>query len=99
MAVRKGSTGDHGPSEVRLRATLQKPIARAQTRLGLRLRQLREDRGLTQEAAAELAGLHAKHLSVVENGGVNVTLSSLVALAFAYKVSLSVFFEGTAVVR
>jgi len=38
-------------------------------------------------------------LSVIENGAVNVTFSSLVALAFAYKVSLSAFFEGSPVVR
>jgi DNA-binding XRE family transcriptional regulator len=95
----KRSTGDHGPSEVRLRPALRKPIERAQRALGLQLRQLREDRTLTQEQAAELAGLHAKHLSVIENGGVNVTFSSLVALALAYRVSLSAFFEGTPVVR
>jgi transcriptional regulator with XRE-family HTH domain len=65
----------------------------------LKLRQLREERDLTQEAAAELAGLHAKHLSVIENGSVNVTFSSLAALAYAYKVSLAALFEGTPVVR
>jgi DNA-binding XRE family transcriptional regulator len=99
VAVRKRLTGDHGPSEVRLRESLQKPIERAQRRLGLRLRQLRDERNLTQEQAAELAGLHAKHLSVIENAGVNVTFTSLVALAVAYKVSLSAFFEGSPVVR
>lgn len=99
MATRKASTADHGPSEVRLRPTLKKPIEGAQRRLGLRLRQLREERKLTQEQAAELAGLHAKHLSVIENGGVNVTFTSLVALAVAYKVSLSAFFEGSPVLR
>ena len=67
MATRKASTEDHGPSEVRLRHSLKKPIEAAQRRLGLRLRQLREERELTQEGAAELAGLHAKHLSVIEN--------------------------------
>lgn len=82
-----------------MRPAFQKPIEHAQRRLGLRLRQLREERDLTQEAAAELAGLHAKHLSVIENGAVNVTFSSLVALAFAYKVSLSAFFEGSPIVR
>lgn len=99
MATRKASTGDHGPSEVRLRPSLKKPIETAQRRLGLRLRQLREERELTQEQAAELAGLHAKHLSVIENGGANVGFASLVALAVAYKLSLSSFFEGTPVLR
>jgi transcriptional regulator with XRE-family HTH domain len=84
---------------VRLRASLKKPIERSQRRLGLRLRQLREERKLTQEQAAELAGLHAKHLSVIENGGVNVTFSSLVALAYAYEVSLAAFFEKSPVIR
>lgn len=99
MAAGKRSTADHGQSEVRTRIALQKPIETAQRRLGLRLRQLRQERGLTQEAAAELIGLHAKHLSVVENGGVNVTLSSLVGIAVAYKVSLEAFFQGTPVLR
>lgn len=99
MATRKASTADHGPSEVRLRPALKKPIEAAQRRLGLRLRQLREERELTQEQAAELAGLHAKHLSVIENAGANVSFTSLVALAVAYKVSLSAFFEGTPVLR
>lgn len=99
MAARKASTGDHGPSEVTLRPSLKKPIESAQKRLGLRLRQLREERDLTQEQAAELAGLHAKHLSVIENGGVNVTIASMVALALVYKVSLSAFFEGSPILR
>ena len=84
---------------MRLRPSLKKPIEGAQRRLGLKLRQIREERELTQEAAAELAGLHAKHLSVIENAGVNVTFSSLVALAVAYKVSLSAFFEGSPTIR
>jgi transcriptional regulator with XRE-family HTH domain len=60
---------------------------------------VREERKMTQELAAERAGLHAKHLGVVEGGGANVTFATLVALAFAYEVSLSAFFEGAPVVR
>lgn len=99
MAARKASTADHGPSEVRRRPSLQKPIEQAQRALGTRLREIRKERDLTQEAAAELAGLHSKHLSVIENGGVNVTFSSLVALAVAYRVSLAAFFDRTPVLR
>lgn len=84
---------------MRQRPALQRTIAGAQRRLGLRLRQLREERKLTQEEAAEVAGLHAKHLSVIENGAVNVTFSSLAALAVAYKVSLAAFFEGSPILR
>lgn len=99
MAARKPSTADHGPSEVRRRPSLQKTIAQAQRELGQKLRDLRQARDLTQEAAAEIAGLHAKHLSVIENGAVNVTFSSLVALAVAYNVSLSAFFHGSPTLR
>ena len=84
---------------MQLRPALVATIERAQRRLGLRLRQLREERELTQEQAAEVAGLHAKHLSVIENGAVNITFSSLAALAVAYKVSLAAFFEGSPVLR
>ena len=54
---------------------------------------------MTQEVAAERAGIHAKHLSVIEGGKTNTTFGTLVALAFAYEVSLSVFFEGAPVIR
>ena len=71
---------------------MQKPIALALQRLGVRLREVRERLGLTQEAAAELSGLHAKHLGVIEGGKTNVTVASLVALAVAYRVPLAALF-------
>jgi transcriptional regulator with XRE-family HTH domain len=67
--------------------------------LGLRLRAIRDEKGLTQEQAAEKAGIHAKHLGVIEGGGSNATFGTLVALAYAYEVSLSAFFEGTPTLR
>jgi len=89
----------HGPSEVWTRPTIKRAIERSRKRLGLRLRTIREEKGLTQELAAERAGIHGKHLGVVEGGGTNVTFATLVALAFAYEVALSAFFEGAPVVR
>jgi transcriptional regulator with XRE-family HTH domain len=64
-----------------------------QRRLGERLRVLREERGLTQERAAEWIGLHAKHLQRLERGSANVTLATLVATALAYRVSVRSLFE------
>ena len=89
----------HGPSEVWSRPAIKKAIARAQKRLGLKLRAIREEKGLTQEDAAEKAGVHAKHLGVIEGGKANATFGTIVALAFAYEVSLSAFFEGSPAIR
>ena len=64
-------------------------VARAGERIGLRLRALRERAGLTQEEAAELAGLHVKHLQRLERGVANATLATLVACARVFAVSLA----------
>jgi transcriptional regulator with XRE-family HTH domain len=60
---------------------------------------IREEKGLTQEDAAERAAVYAKDLGVIEAGKANATFGTLVALAFAYEVSLSRFFEATPTVR
>lgn len=89
----------HGPSEVWARPAIRKAITHTRKKLGLRLRSIRERKRLTQEQAAERAGIHAKHLGVIEGGKTNVSFPSLVALAYAYEVSLVAFFEGMPVVR
>ena len=65
------------------RPAITRAIGRAQRRLGLRLKAIREERGLTQEQAAERASIHAKHLGVIEGGKSNATIATLVALAYA----------------
>lgn len=57
-------------------------------RLGVRLRQLRLARRLTQEQLAERAGLSFKFLGEVERGRGNPTLTTLGALSNALGVSL-----------
>lgn len=78
----------HGRSEVYDRPALVRAIKKERRRLGLRARALREKRKLTQEAAAELIGIHAKHVVRIESGGANVTIATLVAMASAYRVAL-----------
>lgn len=67
----------------------------ARTKLGARLRAVRNEKQLTQEQAAERAAIHPKHLGVLESGKANVTFGTLVALACAYEVSVSTFFEDS----
>jgi transcriptional regulator with XRE-family HTH domain len=62
-------------------------------RLGKRLRQLREERNLSQERLAEDAKLATKHLQDMEHGRTNPTVASLVGLARALGVKLHVLFE------
>ncbi|MBY9068241.1 helix-turn-helix transcriptional regulator [Hyphomonas sp. WL0036] len=58
-------------------------------KFGKRLRQLREERGWSQEEFADRAGLHRTYVSAVERGVRNPTLSVLSRLADALAVTLS----------
>jgi transcriptional regulator with XRE-family HTH domain len=53
---------------------------------GLRVRELREDRGLSQEDLADAASLHRTHISLVERGRRSVRLDTIEQLARALSV-------------
>lgn len=62
--------------------------------VGRRLRELREARGLSQEALAEKAGLNPKFYSRLEAQGANTTVATLQRVCAALGVPLSeVFME------
>ena len=69
-------------------------IHRPLAQFGAHLRDLRRQRGLSQERLAELAGLHRTYLGGIERGERNVSLINLVAIAKALDLSLSAMFEG-----
>ena len=51
------------------------------TAFGTRLRELREERGLSQEKLAEMADLHRNYVGQLERGRSNVSLLTIVRLA------------------
>lgn len=68
-------------------------MARALKRLGERVRALRLEKKLTQEAAAEVAKLDEKHWQDIEGARTNPTVATLVGIARALKVTVSDLFE------
>jgi transcriptional regulator with XRE-family HTH domain len=63
--------------------------AKAQRRLGERVRQLRRERELSQESLAFDAGIHTNHLSSIERGEANPSFLVLVSIAKVLRVTLS----------
>ena len=61
---------------------------------GVRVRQLREEKNLSQEAFAVLAGLHRTYVGAVERGERNLSLESISALSQALDITLSKLMRG-----
>jgi DNA-binding XRE family transcriptional regulator len=80
-------------SEVWSRPMLLKAIDGERARLGARLQQLRSERGMSHDVAAERCGVSARHLARVEAGTANVTIATLVALAMGYGIPLRDLFD------
>lgn len=52
---------------------------------GRRVREAREDRGLSQEALADAAKLHRTHISLIEHGERSVRIETIERLAIALR--------------
>jgi transcriptional regulator with XRE-family HTH domain len=66
-----------------------------QSRLGGAIRQLRHNRGITQDELAKKAGLHRTYVSDMERGSRNPSLNSLQRVAEALGITLSEIFKHT----
>ena len=82
-----------GPSDLRSRPGVQQRFEALASQLGQTLRRLRSEAKLTQEQAAERAGIHHTHLQRLEAGKVNPTLMTLMSLAEVYGTSVEGLFE------
>ena len=66
-----------------------KPETRAIKNFGKTVRQLRDERGLSQEQLAELLYKDRAYISQVERGQKNVTLKTMVLIAKSLNVDIS----------
>jgi transcriptional regulator with XRE-family HTH domain len=62
--------------------------------LGKRIRELRLKRGYSQEAFADLCGVHRTFMGTVERGESNISFSNLVKISTALGVTLSEMLSG-----
>ena len=63
-------------------------------RLGRRLSDLRDRRGLSQTQLADMAEIGRAHLSQIENGAVAARIDTLYAIANAMELTLEELFRG-----
>jgi transcriptional regulator with XRE-family HTH domain len=59
------------------------------TAFGGRIRELRTQRGLSQEKLAELTGFHRTYIGMVERGERNISLSNVAVFARIFTLSVS----------
>ena len=63
-------------------------------KVGARIRELRNDRGLSQEKLALAAGLDRTYIASVENGKRNISIINLEKIIVALNSTFSTFFEN-----
>jgi transcriptional regulator with XRE-family HTH domain len=67
--------------------------------VGLKIREVRNQRGFTLRTLAERSGLNINTLSLVENGKTSPSVGTLQQLARALEVSITAFFESERVLK
>jgi transcriptional regulator with XRE-family HTH domain len=67
--------------------------SRTRKLFGKRLRELREERRLSQEKLADLAGLHRNYIGNIERGENGIGIDNIMVLARTLKVKPGVLFE------
>lgn len=70
----------------------RRPLTQAVARLGHRIRELREERGLAQAELARRIGSSASHLNKLEGGSKAATVVTLEAIAVALGVGIGELF-------
>lgn len=60
---------------------------------GKKVRQIRKDKGVSQEKLAELAELDRTYISGIENGKRNVSIETIFKIAEALNIPVIEFFE------
>ena len=67
-----------------------------QMQLGRKIRELRKEKGWSQEEFADKCGIGRAHMSLIERGQQNLTLATLWAISQQLETSMSAMLKGIA---
>lgn len=62
-------------------------------KFGKKLREIRTERGLSQEALADIANVHRTYIGMVERAEKNITLLNIQKLSKALKIDIKELFD------
>jgi len=62
--------------------------------LGLRIKDLRDQKNITQQELSDLVGVKRQYISQIESGDYNVTIDTLNKIANAFEITLSELIVG-----
>jgi transcriptional regulator with XRE-family HTH domain len=74
--------------------TMRRTEASFLKKVGMRVCELRQQQGWSQEEFAHRAGLHRTYISSLERGRRNISLLNVRAITQAFDITISQFFEG-----
>lgn len=63
-------------------------------KFGKKIREVRVNKGLSQEALADIANVHRTYIGMVERAEKNITLLNIQKLAKALKIDIRELFDG-----
>lgn len=64
---------------------------------GLRVKQLRESKSLTQEKLSFATGFHRTYIGMIERGERNISLSNIAVFARAFEMPISEFLDFSSI--
>lgn len=62
--------------------------------LGLRVKELRKDKGISQEQLGEISGLHRTYIGMIERGEKNITVYNIWLISKALETDIKTIFNG-----